>query len=306
MTFEVTVLGNNSAFPAHGRFPSAQVVKHGNSMFLVDCGEGTQIRLSQYKVKRSRIDHIFISHLHGDHVYGLPGLLNSYAHYGRKGAMHIYGPKGIRQLLDTILRLSESIVDFEIVYHELDCKEKRKVLEMGGLKVYAFPMIHRMPTYGYLFQEKSSRTNINKEAIKKYDLSRPDIHWIKRGGAFRDKAGNDIPREELMAKRSPRSYAYCSDTIYDPTLVKHIKGVDLLYHEATFLHELEDKAQISKHATAFQAGMIARLADVGELIIGHFSSRYDDVTPLLEEASEVFKDTRIAEEGETFAVGNED
>ena len=303
MTFEVTILGNNSAFPAHGRFPTSQVVQHDNDMFLIDCGEGTQIRLSEYKVKRSRIDHIFVSHLHGDHVYGLPGLLNSYAHFGRQRPMHIYGPKGIRQLLDTILRLSSSIVDYDIVYHELEGDGKRRILEINGLKICAFPLKHRVPTYGYMFSEKRPRINIRKDAIDQFSLSVSEIQAIKSGrDLIRD--GEVVDREQLVIEHPPRAYAFCSDTMYMPELAGQIRGVDLLYHEATFLHELEDKAVISKHTTAFQAGMIARLAEAGELLIGHFSSRYDDLQPLLDEAREVFADTRIAEEGAIFTVGS--
>jgi len=301
MDFEVTILGNNSAFPAHGRFPTSQVVRYNNSLFMVDCGEGSQIRLSQNKIKRSKIDHIFISHLHGDHVYGLPGLLNSYAHFGRKRPMYIYGPKGIRQLIDTILRLTSSMVDFEIIFHELEGKDKRKVLEAGGLRVYAFPLVHRIPTYGYRFDEKEPQVNMRKDAIEKYHLSVNEILAIKSGRVYAPE-GVEIPREELVTEKLPRSYAYCSDTVFDKDIVPCIADVDLLYHEATFLHELEDTAAMSKHTTSFQAGMIAHMANAGRLIIGHFSSRYDDVTPLLEEAREVFVRTDIAEEGMSFQV----
>ena len=303
MTFEVTILGNNSAFPAHGRFPTSQVVQHDNDMFLVDCGEGTQVRLSRYKIKRSRIDHIFISHLHGDHVYGLPGLLNSYAHFGRKRPVHIYGPKGIRLLMDTILRLSSSIVDYDIRYHELEGDGKHRILEINGLKICAFPLKHRVPTYGYMFSEKKGRINVRKEAIDKYGLTIGEIQALREGREIL-RGGLERSREELITERPPRAYAFCSDTMYVPELAQKIKGVDLLYHEATFLHELEDKAVISKHTTAFQAGMIARLAEAGELLIGHFSSRYDDLQPLLDEAREAFPDTRIAEEGAVFEVGS--
>ncbi len=302
MTFELTILGTNSAFPAHGRYPTAQVVTHGNQMFLVDCGEGTQMRLSEYKIKRSRIDHIFISHLHGDHVYGLPGLLNSFAHFGRYRTMHIHGPKGIRQLMDTVLRLSASIVNYDIEYHELEGEGKRKVYEGGGLKVYAFPLKHRIPTYGYTFEEREGRINIRPEAIEKYGLSVPDIHRIKNGVPYTASTGDLIPEEKLMVYRGPRRYAFCSDTIFDKSIVPHIQEVDILYHEATFMHSLEQKAIQSKHTTALQAGMIAHMADVGKLLIGHFSSRYDNVQPLVEEAREIFERTEVAVEGETYVI----
>jgi ribonuclease Z len=305
MKFEVTILGNNSAFPAYGRFPTSQIVNHNDHLFMIDCGEGSQVRLSKFHIKRSRIDHIFISHLHGDHVFGLPGLLNSYAHMGRKKPMHIYGPKGIRMLIDTVLRLSSSIVNYEIVYRELDHTERSKVFESSSIRMYAFPMKHRIPTYGYLFEERKERVNVRKEAIEKYDLSISDIRAVKAGQETITVRGEQIKGEDLLQRTRPRSYAFCSDTVFDPDLVKWIGGVDLLYHETTFLHELEDKATFSMHSTALQAGMIARLAEVDKLIIGHFSSRYRDVAPLVEEARETFPEVEAAEEGMTFSIGEE-
>lgn len=303
MKFEVTILGNNSAFPAYGRFPTSQVVNYDDHLFMIDCGEGTQVRLSQFRIKRSRIDHIFISHLHGDHVYGLPGLLNSYAHMGREKPMYIYGPKGIRMLIDTVLRLSSSIVNYEIVYKELDHTDKIKVFENGSLRVYAFPMKHRVPTYGYLFEERKEKVNLSKEAIDKYGLTIRDIHALKAGEETIVVEGVQIKAEDVLIKAPRRSYAYCSDTVFDTDLVPWIKGVDLLYHEATFMHDLEHKAEFSKHSTALQAGMIARLAEVGKLIIGHFSSRYKDVEPLVEEARESFPEVASADEGTVFTIG---
>ncbi|RLD21306.1 MAG: ribonuclease Z [Bacteroidetes bacterium] len=303
MKFEVTILGNNSAFPAYGRFPTSQVVNHDDHLFMIDCGEGTQVRLSKFRIKRSRIDHIFISHLHGDHVYGLPGLLNSYAHTGREKPMHIYGPKGIRMLIDTVLRLSASIVSYDIVYTELDHTDRVKVFEGSSLRVYAFPMKHRVPTYGYLFEERKEKVNVSKEAIEFYGLSVDQIRAIKAGSQTLRLDGEEISVESLLTRRPRRSYAFCSDTVYDPGLVKWIKGVDLLYHEATFMHDLEHKAEFSKHTTALQAGMIARLAEVEKLIIGHFSSRYKDVAPLVEEARESFPEVEAAEEGMIFSIG---
>jgi len=305
MKFEVTILGNNSAFPAYGRFPTSQVVNFHDHLYLVDCGEGTQIRLSKFRIKRSRIDHIFISHLHGDHVFGLPGLLNSYAHMGREKPMHVYGPKGLRMMMDTVLRLSASIVNYEIVYHELDHTDKIKVFENRALRVYAFPMKHRIPTYGYLFEERRERVNVRKETIDEYGLSIEDIREIKGGADTIVVGGQKIKRDDVLIRSPRRSYAFCSDTVFDTDLVQWIKGVDLLYHEATFMHDLEEKAIFSKHTTALQAGMIARLAEVDRLIIGHFSSRYKDLSQLVEEARESFPDVEAAEEGKTFDVGEE-
>ena len=299
--FEVTTLGNNSSLPVHGRFPSAQVVGYGPMLYLVDCGEGTQIRLSEYGIKRSRIDRIFISHLHGDHVYGLPGLINSYAHVSRSGPLHIYGPKGIRQMMDTILRLSESKLLYDIEYHELTADSMTRILDEGNLRVHAFPLRHRVKTYGFKFGEKDVQPRLDKEAVKKHNIPVRDIIALKERRIT--PAQLNLP-DDILRQDKARCYAYCSDTVYDTSLVPWISAADLLYHEATFLQELEEKALETTHSTAFQAGMIARMADVGRLLIGHFSSRYTDLQPLLEEAQEVFPDTELALEGRTYQVGS--
>ena len=303
MKFEVTILGNNSAFPAQGRFPSAQVVNHNEELFLIDCGEGTQIRMSQYGVKRSRINHVFISHLHGDHVFGLPGLINSYQHLARRSPLHIYGPTGIRQMVETVLRLSRSMIDFDLVFHELQGTEKLKVFESRLLRVYAFPLKHRVPTYGFLFSEREQRGGIRKELISQYQLSFEQIRQLKEGQTVILEDGTSLSSTDaLLPPEVTRALAYCSDTIFDEQLVAVIGRVSLLYHEATFLHEISQKARESMHSTALEAGTLAHLANAGHLLIGHFSSRYDDLTPLVEEARSIFRDTDIAEEGATYTV----
>jgi ribonuclease Z len=301
--FEVTILGNNSAFPAQGRNPSAKVVNYQEELFLVDCGEGTQIRMNQYGVKRTRINHIFISHLHGDHIFGLPGLINSYQHLSRKSALHIYGPVGVRQMIETVLRLSKSMINFDLVFHELQSVEKQKVFESAHLRVYAFPLKHRVPTFGYFFQERARPGGMNKDIIVKYGLSVEQIKTLKSGNDVVLDDGYRLTSDEALEAPEPlRSFAYCSDTIFDKTIVPVIQGASLLYHEATFLHAIERKATESMHSTALQAGTIAHLANVGKLLIGHFSSRYDDLSPLVEEAREIFMETEIAEEGNTYLV----
>ncbi len=307
MKFEITILGSNSAFPAQGRYPSAQVVNHNETLFLVDCGEGTQIRMSDFGIKRTRISQIFISHLHGDHIYGLPGLINSYQHLSRTLPLHLYGPVGLRQMIETVLRLSQSMLDFEIVFHELQSTEKQKLLETKDLRVYAFPLTHRVPTYGYLFQEKHTTINVRKDAIAQYHLSVAQIKQIKSGLPVQTPSGEAIPEAAVIEPpRPPRSFAYCSDTRYDERIVPWIDHVTLLYHEATFLHALEHKARESMHSTALEAGMMAHHANAGKLLIGHFSSRYDDLTALLNEASEIFQNTDLALEGQTYQVTGAD
>lgn len=303
MKFEVTILGSNSAFPSQGRFPSSQVVYHNDDLYLIDCGEGTQIRMSDFSIKRSRIEHIFISHLHGDHVFGLPGLINSYHHFGRVNPLHIYGPTGIRSLIEAVLRMTYSMVEFEIIFHEIQTDTKQKVFDSKHLRVYTFPILHRVPTYGYLFQEKISGLNLRKEAILEHNLTIDQIRLAKEGQPVSLQNGTVLSTGDVtLPPRTPRSYAYCSDTAFDKRIVDWIENVSMLYHEATFLHELEQKAIESKHSTALQAGMIAHMANAGRLLIGHFSSRYDDLNPLLLEAGAIFSSVEIAREGHTYAI----
>lgn len=303
MKFEVTILGNNSAFPAQGRFPSAQIVNCNEELFLIDCGEGTQIRMTQFAIRRSRINHVFISHLHGDHVYGLPGLINSYHHFTRNAPLHIYGPVGIRQMIETVLRLSSSMIEFELVFHELQSNTKHRIFENKDVRVYAFPLIHRVPTYGYLFIEKHHELNISKEAITKYNLTVDQIKDVKEGKSVILNSGEIIENAMLiMPSAMPRSYAYCSDTIFNKDIVPWIENISMLYHESTFLHALEQKAIESQHSTALQAGMIAHMANAGQLLLGHFSSRYEDLSPFVNEAKEIFGAVQVTEEGHTYPV----
>ncbi len=305
MKFEVTILGNNSAFPAQGRFPSSQIINHNEDLFLVDCGEGTQIRMTQLGIKRSRIQHIFISHLHGDHVYGLPGLINSFHHFTRQMPLHIHGPVGIRSMIETVLRLSNSIIEYELVFHEIQSDTKHKIYENKDLRVYAFPLLHRVPTYGFLFQEKHNTINISKEAIERYGLSIEQIKKAKMGMSVVLDSGETLAPELLsLPARALRSYAYCSDTMFDKRIVPWIENATVLYHEATFLHDLAPKASESMHSTALQAGMIAHMSNAGKLLLGHFSSRYADLEPFVREAREIFDPVLIAYEGRTFSIEN--
>ncbi len=303
MLFEVTILGTSSAFPAHGRFPSAQVVRYHEDYFLVDCGEGTQIRMTEYKIRRTKIHHVFISHLHGDHIFGLPGLINSYHHYNRNEPLHLYGPPGLRQLIDTTLRLTQSMINFDLIFHEILTTTLEKILEYKGLKIYAFPLRHRVPTFGYLFREKQAQANLRKDVIQTYGLSIEQIKAAKLGEPVDLDDGRILSHAELTEPPlSPRSYAYCSDTAFDRSIIPWIRDTDLLYHEATFMHDLEAKAKVTGHSTAFQAGMMAHLANAGQLLLGHFSGRYTDLEPLAAEAKEVFARTLIASEGQSYPV----
>ena len=297
------ILGSNAAMPNHGRITSSQVLLTDTKYYQIDCGEATQMRLSQYKVKRNRIAAVFISHLHGDHVFGLPGLITSYFHFSRKEDLHIIGPQGIQELLETILRLSECHLNFKVHITELDAEEKTLVYTDNVANVYAFPLNHRIKTNGYRFEEKESKVNIRKDQIQKLELSVEEILKLKDGvEVHRPDHYVITPAQVLHPRTPPLSYAYCSDTKYDERTIAFVQGVQLLYHEATYLHELAVKAAERGHSTAKEAAMIAQAAEVGKLAIGHYSGKYRDVQALLDQAQETFKNTVRAYDGEFIDI----
>jgi ribonuclease Z len=303
MSITVHILGANSAVPNKNRFPTSQYIKLEKESILIDCGEGAQINLSKYKLKPSRIKTILISHLHGDHVYGLPGLIGSFNLAGRQEPLTVVGPVGIQAYLSGVFETTYVTLNFELLFHELGHNGLLKVIELNEVIIEAFPMKHRIPTYGYKITEKERQLNIKSEVIKKYDLSITQIKAIKAGDDIVSSEGNVIPNKDLT-KEQPKmmSYAYCSDTVYDEDLIPLIHGVDLLYHEATYLHELQKIALKRKHATAKEAGVIAQKANVGRLIIGHYSSRYDDLQPLENEAKIEFENAHIVRDGDVYTL----
>lgn len=300
MNFELKILGSNAATPAHGRHLSAQVLTIGTNVFLIDCGEGTQFQMLRFQVKRHKIDHIFISHLHGDHIFGLIGLLMSYDLNGRSRALHIYSPAGLQVMIEVQLNAPPS---FPLHFHVSDPSVSTLLFENNRVEVYSIPLVHRVPCHGFLFAEKPHQANMIKEKIEAYQIPYQSIPSIKRGADYILEDGTVIPHKELtQAAAPPRKFAYCSDTMYTEAILPIIQGVDLLYHEATFMHDLLPQAQKTMHTTAKQAASIAREAKVKQLILGHFSSRYDDLSPLLEEAKTVFESTVLAEEGENISI----
>lgn len=302
MKFSVLILGCNSAFPAHGRYPSAQFLQHFDDHYLIDCGEGTQMQMAKYRVKRMKINHIFISHLHGDHVYGLPGLITSFSQLHRERPLHLYGPVGLKEFVETVIRLSESRVEFDLIYHELRGNQLRTIYENDLLEIRAFPLRHRIETFGYRFQEKPRPLNVDKSAISKYQLTTEQILDLKSGMNI-EIDGQERTFEEFTLKPAPlRSYVYCSDTVYDISIVPHINHCSVLYHETTFMSDLEELAELSKHSTTIQAANIASEASVGKLIIGHYSSRYRDLQPLFEEAKSRFENTELGIEGKEYEI----
>lgn len=298
MSLKLTILGYNSAVPKRKVAPTAQLLEVESRMFLIDCGEGTQVQLRKAKARFSRINHIFISHLHGDHVFGLIGLISSFQLLGRETPLHIFGPKGIQDFIMNQLRHTESKCTYELIFTELDKTESEKIYEDEKVEVFTIPLQHRIYTNGYLFREKPKLRKLNIDAIHTYpEIEICDYENLRRGRDFKLENGKLIPNSKLtFDPPKTQSYAFCSDTCYWPEIVPIIKGVDLLYHESTFLSDLQEMADRTAHSTAREAAMIARDAEVGQLILGHFSNRYEDLSVFLDEAKPVFENTILPEQ----------
>lgn len=303
MNFDITILGSNSAIFNHGRHPTAQVVTINNIHFLVDCGEGTQERLHENKIKWFKIDYILISHLHGDHYYGLIGLLTTFNLLKRKNKLTIFGPKDLKKIIDLQLKVANTKLNYELKFETTKDDEKRLLLDLPECMVYCFPLKHKLPTTGFLFTEKNELRQLNLEKLKKYSIAKTDFKLLKQGFDVLDKTGRKVKNSNVTTKgKHQRSYAFCSDTMYHLPLVKMIKNVDVLYHEATFLHEDLQRAEETTHSTAKQAGQIAKKVNAKKLLLGHFSSRYIDLSVLQKEAKTVFENVELAIEGEVFKV----
>ncbi|HCN12032.1 ribonuclease Z [Candidatus Kaistella beijingensis] len=305
MSTYLTILGYNSAIPTVNSSPTAQFLEMEERCFLIDCGEGTQVQLRKAKARFSKINHIFISHLHGDHCFGLPGLIASFRLLGRETPLHIYAPKGIKEMLETIFRITETHRGFEVVYHELESKKSEKIYEDHRVEVFTIPLNHRIYCNGYLFREKPKERHLNMAEISKYpEIETCDYHNLKLGKDFVLSDGYILKNEVLTTPPSkPVSYAFCSDTRYWEEVVAVIENVDVLYHEATFLHDLKEMADYTGHTTALEAARIARKANVGKLILGHFSNRYGDVTVFTDEAREIFPNTFLPKALEPVKIG---
>jgi len=289
----LTILGYNSAIPTVKSSPTAQFLEMDERCFLIDCGEGTQVQLRKAKAKFSKINHIFISHLHGDHCFGLPGLIASFRLLGRDQELHVYGPKGIKKMLETIFEITETHRGFQIVYHELEGDQSQKVYEDDKLEVWTIPLYHRIYCNGYLFREKPKDRRLNMAEISKYpEIEICDYHNLKRGKDFVLSDGYVLKNEVLTTDPEPPvSYAFCSDTRFKEDIIPIIENVDVLYHESTFLHDLKEMADYTGHTTAKEAAIIAQRAGVKKLILGHFSNRYADLTVFTDEAREYFPNT---------------
>jgi ribonuclease Z len=302
---KLTILGSSSALPTSGRFPSAHVLNAHERLFLIDCGEGTQMQLRKTRIRFAKINHIFISHLHGDHVFGLYGLLSTFSLMGRTNPIHLYAPENYDNILKSHLSDFDINLSFEIDFIPLSGNNPVKILDDKYLTVTSFPLKHRVPAYGFLFREKFSDRNIIKEYIDKYNIPPIRIPAIKKGEDFITSDGKIVKNEEItLPPPEPLSYAYCSDTKYFKHLASFVKEVSLLYHEATFDKTKEDLAEMTGHSTTLDAAKTALEANVGTLIIGHFSARYKDIAPLVDEARTIFPETYPAIDGKSYEVGN--
>lgn len=298
---KLTVLGCYAATPRTFTNPTSQVLEIGNQLFLIDCGEGTQVALRRNKVKFSKIKHIFISHLHGDHFYGLVGLVSTFTLLNREAELHIHGPKGIKEIILLQLRLSNSWTSFPLYFHELEGKSPELILDDKKVTVETIPLDHRIYTNGFLFREKPGERKLLMDKVLNYDIEVVYYRGIKKGKDAVLEDGRVIPNAELTADpEPPKSYAFCSDTRYDPRIVPQIEGVSVLYHESTFLEEHASLAGPTKHSTAKEAASIARQAGAGVLVLGHFSTRYNDYSLFQKEAEEVFDKVLLADDGKVF------
>jgi ribonuclease Z len=297
----LTILGNNSALPAFGRNPTAQVLQTNNELYLIDCGEGTQLQMSKFKIRRSKIHHVFISHLHGDHYFGLIGLLTSMGLTNRTEDLHVHAPAMLEEIINIQLRVADTILPYKLYFHPLG--EEGLIADTPTLTVASFKVQHRIDCWGFLFREKKNKRSILPEKVKAYEIPAAYFEQLQKGNDYVTKKGTVIPNEEVTAAGpEAKSYAYCADTLYHESLAEKIKGVDLLYHETTYLHDLAERASARFHSTTVQAGEVAKKGVVKKLLIGHFSSKYEFLDDFLAETSRIFSNTELAIEGTCYKI----
>jgi ribonuclease Z len=298
---KLTILGCYAATPRTFTNPTSQVLEIKNRLFLIDCGEGTQVQLRKNKIKFSKINHVFISHLHGDHFFGLVGLVSTFSLLNRTTDLHIYGPKGIKEIITVQLRLSNSWTNYGLFFHELESNESELIFEDEKVSVKTIPLKHRIYTNGFLFQEKSGERKLNLDAVQNYEIETCYYQKIKNGKDITLEDGRVVPNEELTFDPiPPKSYAFCSDTVYNEMMIPVIENVDVLYHESTFLQSEENLAQKTLHSTAHDAARIALKANVKQLVLGHYSTRYVELNLFKEEASQIFPNVLLADDGLSF------
>ncbi|MBQ0788437.1 MAG: ribonuclease Z [Oceanihabitans sp.] len=298
---KLRILGCYSATPRVNTNPTAQVLEINNHMFLIDCGEGTQVQLRRHKIKFNRIKHIFISHLHGDHFFGLVGLISTFRLLTRETELHIHAPKGLKEIITLQMKVSKSWTNYLLIFHELNANTSEIIFEDDTVEVYTIPLDHRIYTNGFLFKEKEGERKLDISKVEEANINVAYYRKLKQGHDVENEDGILIDNKKVTKPANkPKSYAFCSDTAYSEAIIPIIKDVDVLYHESTFLEKNESLAAPTKHSTAKQAATIAQKAKVGTLILGHYSTRYDGLKEFKEEANTIFKNVELAEDGKLF------
>ncbi|SHH50748.1 ribonuclease Z [Winogradskyella jejuensis] len=298
---KLNILGCYSATPRTFTNPTSQVLEIRNHLFLIDCGEGTQVQLRKNKIKFSRIKHIFISHLHGDHYFGLVGLISTFRLLKREADLHIYGPKGLKEVITLQMKLSDSWTNYNLYFHELTSKESELIFEDDKVEVHTIPLQHRVYTNGFLFKEKEGERKLDMAAVFSADIDVAYYRKLKQGFDVENKKGKTVKNETVtLSPSKPKSYAFCSDTLYDEAKLPLISGVDVLYHESTFLEKNANLCEPTMHSSAKQAATIAKKANAGTLILGHYSTRYDDLSLFKKEAQTVFENVELGDDGKVF------
>jgi ribonuclease Z len=299
---KLTILGCYSATPRTLGNTTSQVLEIANHMFLIDCGEGTQVQLRKHKIKFNRIKHIFISHLHGDHFFGLVGLISTFRLLTREADLHIYGPKGIKEVVTLQMKLADSWTNYRLYFHELSSTTSELIFEDDKIQVHTIPLEHRVYTNGYLFKEKEGDRKLDIDAVEEANIDMAYYRKLKQGFDIENEDGVLIDNETVtFPAEKPKSYAFCSDTVYKKDIVPIIKDIDVLYHESTFLEAHAHLAPKTKHSTAKEAAKIAKQANAGTLILGHYSSRYPNLEAFKDEAQTVFKNVKLAQDGKVFS-----
>jgi ribonuclease Z len=303
--FKVTILGNGSAVPTATQHPSSQIVLMDNEKLMIDCGEGAQMQMIKYQIKHRRLNRIFISHLHGDHYFGLFGLISTFHLFGRERPLELFAPAGLKSLLEHQLKISNTQLRFPLIFHTLEEYKDAALFRYNDFEARIFPLYHRMPAWGLKITYRDQELKINKEFISRYHPSVAQILQIKQGADFVTKTGEKLGNESITLPPKPeKTYVYCSDTAYNQKLIEAARDADLLYHEATFDSSMKEEAIAKYHSTSVEAATVARKANVKRLLLGHFSARFEDLSGLLEQARSVFPDTLLSREGETYQVGD--
>ena len=298
---KLTILGCYSATPRTNTHPTSQVLEIKNHLFLIDCGEGTQVQLRRYKVKFSRIKHVFISHLHGDHFFGLVGLISTFRLLTREADLHVYGPKGIKEIITLQMKLADSWTNYKLIFHELESKKSELIFEDENVEVRTIPLNHRVYTNGFLFKEKPGERKLDIQAAEHANINIAYYRKLKLGFDVENETGRLIKNETVTKEgNKPKSYAFCSDTMYSEAIIPIIRNATVLYHESTFLDKNKELAEPTKHSTAREAATIAKKAKVNTLILGHYSTRYKDISLFKQEAKEIFENVDLAEDGKVF------